>query len=139
MNKPLVDWTLAFLDLMDEWNATLPEPDRYAGTAMTTSPTPGSTDPLPAAQAYMFDGSADQLGGEAIVDVHFFASRYVDASRLSRSFEHHLMQYPHRVSSNGSSVLFDQVGTLSLPTEVEWVEDNSIRRFQATFSVSFRR
>jgi len=139
MSSPLHDWTVAFLDLIDEWNDGLPTAEKLAAPASSEAPDPGASPPLPAAQAYMFDGAAGQLDGYAVVDVHFFARKYLDASRLARSFEQRMMQYPLRVSSNGSSVLFDQVETISLPTEIPWVEDNSIRRIQATYSVSFRR
>ena len=102
------------------------------------APTPGSSI-LPAVQIYTYDGRADQLGGEAIFDVHCFATTYPAASLLARTFDAKIMQYPHRVGGNGSTVLLDVVENLSIPTEVSWVEDNSVRRFQATYSVSFRR
>ena len=134
MSKPIPDAAVALLDLLDAWNAELPEPERFAGGARTTMPTPGSTE-LPAASAHAIDGAATQIDGYAVLDVQFFAGKYVDASRLAREFDAHLMQYPHRVGS----VLLDMVETVSIPTEVPWLEDNSIRRFQATYSVSFRR
>lgn len=138
MSRPLPDMTMAVMDLLDAWNATLPELQRFAGQARSTPPTPGTTT-LPAAVVHAVDGAATRLDGYAVLDVSFFALKYADAWRLARDFDHHLMQYPHRVSSAGSSVLLDMVETISIPTEVPWLEDNSIRRFQATYSVSFRR
>lgn len=131
--KPIPAVDLALLDFIDQVM-----PETFPGGADMMAPTPG-VDPLPAVQAYFYDGNADQLGGEAICDVHFFAETYAQASSLAREFDAKFMGYPHRVSSNGSAVLFDQVGTVSIPTEIPWLEDNSIRRFQATYSVSFRR
>jgi hypothetical protein len=129
----VADWTVAWLDLID-----LKMPARLAGQASTQAPTPGST-PLPAAQAYMYDGKATQTDGYAVVDVHFFAANYDTASQLARDFDAEAMGYPHLVSSNGSAVLFDQVECISLPAEIPFTDDNSVRRFRATYSVSFRR
>lgn len=132
--RPLPDVTVAMLDLVD----TLMSDEVELTPARTKAPTPG-TSPLPAAQAYSYDGDSDQTSGVAVVDVHFFARTYDEASHLARTFDARAMQYPHRVSSNGRSVLFDRVGTVSIPNEVPWIDDESIRRFQATYSVSFRR
>lgn len=131
--KPLPDVDLAVLSLGDLWLG-----GQLAAAASWRSPTPGS-DPLPWMQAYTFDGEADQLSGEVAVDVHFFALRYGQASLLARTFDARFMGYPHVVGSPGSAVLLDKVRTISVPTEVEWLTDNSVRRFQATYSVSFRR
>ena len=83
MSKPIPDAAVALLDLLDAWNAELPEPERFAGGARTTMPTPGSTE-LPAASAHAIDGAATQIDGYAVLDVQFFAGKYVDASRLPR-------------------------------------------------------
>jgi hypothetical protein len=108
------------------------------GEANVAAPTPGES-PLPAAQAYVFDGAADQTEGTFVVDVAFYASSYSVASRLSRTFDARFMGYPHRVSSGDSTVLLDRVETNVIPNEVPFTEDDSVRRFQATYSVSFRR
>ena len=131
--KMLPDVDLAVLSLGDAWLGT-----QLAAAASWRTPTPDS-DPLPWMQAYTFDGEADQLSGEATLDVHFFATTYAQASLLARTFDARFMGYPHVVGSPGSAVLLDRVRTLSVPTEVEWLTDNSVRRFQATYSVSFRR
>lgn len=120
----------------------------YIGTVMTgpdalakvsvKAPTPGSS-PLPAGQAYVWDGNADLTEGDFLVDVAFFAKTYAEASRLSRNFDSRFMGYPHRVSSGDSTVLLDRVSTNVIPNEVPFTEDDSVRRFQATYSVSFRR
>jgi hypothetical protein len=102
------------------------------------APTPGSS-LLPAAQAFVWDGNADLTEGDFVVDVAFFAPSYAVASRLSRTFDSHFMGYPHRVSSGDSTVLLDRVTTNVIPNEVPFTEDDSVRRFQATYSVSFRR
>ena len=102
------------------------------------TPTPGD-DVLPAAQAYVWDGDAGLTDGTFTVDVAFFASSYSVASRLSRTFDARFMGYPHRVSSAGSAVLLDRVETNVIPNEVPFTDDDSVRRFQATYSVSFRR
>lgn len=106
--------------------------------ASLKAPTPGSS-PLPAVQAYIFDGSADETEGDFVVDVAFYASTYGVASRMSRTFDQRFMGYPHRVSSGDSTVLLDRVTTNVIPNEVPFTEDDSVRRFQATYSVSFRR
>lgn len=132
--RVLPDHSKALRDLIDQLMAD----ETALGDAAVWAPTPGST-PLPAAQAYVVDGDADQTVGQFVVDVQFFAATYHEASRLSRIFDQRFMQYPHRVSSGDSTVLLDRVGAVSTPTEVQWIEDNSIRRFVATYSVSFRR
>ena len=106
--------------------------------ASVKTPTPGVT-PLPAAQAYVWDGSASDTEGDFVVDVAFFAPTYAVASRLSRTFDQRFMGYPHRVSSDGRTVLLDRVTTNVIPNEVPFTDDDSVRRFQATYSVSFRR
>jgi hypothetical protein len=103
----------------------------------TVAPTPGA-DPLPAAQLYTFDGDATQIDGYAVFDAHFFATKFAQASLMARTFDRNIMRYPHRVEG-APAVLLDVVETISIPTEVEWVGDNSARRFKATYSVSFRR
>lgn len=130
----LPDHSRALRDLVNELMAD----EDALSDASISAPTPGES-PLPAVQAYTYDGDADQTSGIFVADVHFFAATYAEASRLARTFDSRMMRYPHRVSSNGDSVLLDSVGTVSIPTEVPWVDDNSIRRFQATYSVSFRR
>jgi hypothetical protein len=130
----LEDWTVAMLDLIDREMAT----DLGGHGASVEAPTPGDT-PLPAAQAYTVDGAADVTSGYAVVDVHFFADDYLQASQLARTFDSKMMGYPHVVSSNGRSVLFDRVECIGLPTEIPWTEDNSVRRFRSTYSISFRR
>ena len=133
--KVLPDYTVAMLDVVD----LLMDDEPALQPANIDAPTPDVNVALPACQAYTFDGDADQTSGSFVVDVHFFAETYAEASRLARTFDARFMRYPHRVSSNGSAVLLDRVGTVSMPTEVPWIDDNSIRRFQATYSVSFRR
>ena len=106
--------------------------------ANVKAPTPGVS-PLPAAQAYVFDGNADLTEGDFLVDVAFFAKTYGEASRLAFKFDARFMGYPHRVSSAGSAVLLDRVTTNVIPNEVPFTADDTVRRFQATYSVSFRR
>jgi hypothetical protein len=101
------------------------------------SPTEGE-DPLPWAQIYAVGGSGGPLENDTTVDVQFFASKYGDASLLARRFDARIMGYPHRVSSNGRSVLFDRVETVSTPVEIDW-DQGATRRFQATYSLSIRR
>jgi hypothetical protein len=102
------------------------------------APTPGAS-ALPACQAYVWEGTADETEGDFLVDIAFYAATYGDASRLSRGFDAYFMGYPHRVSSAGSAVLLDRDTTNVIPNEVPFTEDDSVRRFQATYSVSFRR
>lgn len=106
--------------------------------ASINAPTPGVS-PLPAVQAYVWDGSASDTEGDFVVDVAFFAATYAEASRLSRTFDARFMGYPHHVSSDGRAVLLDRVTTNVIPNEVPFTDDSSVRRFQATYSVSFRR
>jgi hypothetical protein len=106
--------------------------------ASVKAPTPGVS-PLPACQAYVFDGSASDTEGDFIVDIAFFAKTYAEASSLSRTCDQRFMGYPHRVSSDGRTVLLDRVTTNVIPNEVPFTDDDSVRRFQATYSVSFRR
>jgi hypothetical protein len=127
----LPDYVLAVMDLL--------APEGSELSIGVDAPTPGTAATLPAAQVYQADGAADQTGGYAVIDVHSFARTYGDTSALARSLDATLMGYPHVVSSNGSAVLFDRVECLSIPSEIPWLEDNSIRRFRATYSVSFRR
>lgn len=111
--------------------------DVPAGQVRREAPTPGTdpADPLPAVQVYAFDGDSDQLGGYAVLDVHVYAATYAQASLLARTLDAKLLLYPHRVGN----VLLDTVTTVSSPKEIEFVTDNSIRRFQATYTVSYRR
>jgi hypothetical protein len=90
-------------------------------------------------QAYVFDGTANLTEGDFTVDVAFYATTYSEASRLSRTFDARFVGYPHRVSSGDSTVLLDRVTTNVIPNEVPFTVDDSVRRFQATYSVSFRR
>jgi len=130
----LPDHSKAMRDLID----VLMADEGPLTAASVKAPTPGST-PLPACQAYVWDGSADLTSGDFIVDVAFFATTYAEASRLSRKFDARFVRYPHRVSSGDSTVLLDRVTTNVIPNEVPFTEDDSVRRFQATYSVSFRR
>lgn len=149
MSEPPVefpDFTVAVLDLIDSWfgpgtgvGAELHGEPLVPEGASTRMPTPGGDDALPWATAYVFGGDGDALQSNPVLDVHFFAGDYATASLLARRFHARFMQYPHRVSSSGRSVLFDRVEVGVLPAEVEYVEDDSIRRFQATYSFSIRR
>ena len=127
----LPDMDIAMLDLLEAFALD----GVSAANIRTTAPTPGKAAELPGIQAYTYDGTADQLEGESVFDVHCFASGYAAASLLARTVDARLMRYPHRVGS----VIFDRVETVSSPTEVEFVDDNTIRRFTATYTVSFRR
>ena len=122
----------AILDLIDQ--------QAYPGfgPASWAAPMPGK-DSIPAAQAYIIDGASDALSGDVLIDVCFFADTYRGAREPSRSFDAVLMGYPLVVSSGGSTVLFDSVESLSIPKEVPWVDDLSIRRFLATYRVTYRR
>ena len=102
------------------------------------APTPDES-PLPAVQTYMVDGDEDGWDGSFVADVAFFATTYTEASRLARKFHDRFVGYSHRVESNGSAVRLDSVGTVSLPNEVAWLDDRSIRRFVATYAVTYRR
>lgn len=119
------------LDLMDEYSG-------LAGPASVDAPTPG-TDGGSRGQAYVVDGDADQTQGAVVVDVAFFDPDYRVARDLALDFDARLMGYPVKVSSNGRTVLFDAVETISIPREVPWLDDNSIRKFLATYRVTFRR
>jgi hypothetical protein len=132
--KVLPDHSKVMRTLID----TLMSDETALSNATVKAPTPGDS-PLPAAQAYVWDGSAGQTEGDFVVDVAFFATTYGEASRLSRTFDARLMGYPHRVSSGDSTVLLDRVTTNVIPNEVPFTDDDSVRRFQATYSVSFRR
>ena len=101
-------------------------------------PRTGSS-PLPWAQAFLWDGTASDWDGEFLIDIAFYAKTYAEASRLSRTFDARFMGYPHRVSSDGSAVLLDRVTTNVIPNEVPFTDDDSVRCFRATYSVSFRR
>lgn len=136
MSEPAVlpDHSSAVRQLIADWAVG---PHAVAKVSVK-APTPGSS-ALPAAQAYVWDGNADLTEGDFLVDVAFFAATYAVASRLSRDFDRYFMGYPHRVSSGDSTVLLDRVTTNVIPNEVPFTEDDSVRRFQATYSVSFRR
>jgi hypothetical protein len=151
MSEPLremPDASKAVRDLIDFWfGADVPanpqagaaahaEP-ALAAPASVDSPTTGE-DPLPWAQAYVFGGGGGQVESDFTADVAFFAPTYGAASLLARRFEARFMGYPHRVSSNGRSVLFDSVEQISVPAEVPWGVEG-VRRFQATYSFSIRR
>ena len=125
---PDIDGTLRALAILFATGV----PDDNIGTR---APTPGEAADLPALQLYSYDGDATQVDGTATFDVHSFAKGYAAASLLARTVDARLMGYPHRVGS----VILDRVETVSIPTEVEYVSDNSIRRFAATYTVSFRR
>ena len=129
----LPDNVSAMLALLDE-KTTVPE-----ANIRVSAPTPGATASLPAIQVFQVDGESDQLDGYSVIDIHTFDRSYLDTSNLALDVDAIVMGYPHLVSSNGRSVLFDRVECLSIPSEIPWLEDNSIRRFRATYSVSFRR
>lgn len=126
------DFDDAVLDLIDQQGYQALAP------ASVDAPTPGR-DPLPAAQAYIVDGDARITEGQVVIDVCFYATTYVAARELLKSFDAVLMGYPVKVSSNGRTVLFDSVETISIPKEVPWLDDSSVRKFMATYRVSFRR
>ena len=138
------DPTLALLDLIDSWFGPGPEQAQARGEmalaqgSSSEQPIPG-VDPLPWGQGYVYGGDGDQLQSFPVADVAFFAADYDTASTLARRFHARLMQYPHRVSSSGRTVLFDRVEVVALPAEIPFVEGNGIRRFQATYSFSIRR
>ena len=147
--RELPDVAMAMHSLIDFWFGA-PDPENplagaaahgealLSSPASLLSPTVGE-DPLPWAQAYSLGGPGDQIETTATVDVHFFADTYGVASYLARRFDARFMGYPHRVSSNGRSVLFDRVDQVSAPVEVPWDEAASVRRFQATYTLSIRR
>src|SRR6478735_6326570 len=120
----VVDWTAAWLDLIDLKISSA----RLPGKARSTAPSPDAT-----------AWQAGQTEGYAVVDVHFFHPDYATAMNLAIDFDAAAMGYPHVVSSNGRAVLFDRVECLSLPAEIPWLDDRSVRRIRATYSVSFRR
>jgi len=132
--KELPDYAAATIQIIAEWAVD----ENAVAKVSVKAPTPGSS-PLPWAQAYVFDGSASETEGDFVVDVAFYAASYAEASRLSRRFDQRFMGYPHRVSSDGRAVLLDRVTTNVIPNEVPFTDDDSVRRFQATYSVSFRR
>jgi hypothetical protein len=141
--REFADYSVALLDLIDSWffgeGAEIHAEAEILTPASINAPTPGEGIVLPAAQAYVYGGDGDQLQIEPVADVAFFAADYNVASLLARRFAARFVGYSHRVSSNGRSVLFDSVSVVTLPAEVPWVDDDSVRRFMATYSFSIRR
>lgn len=137
------DFSVALLDLIDSWflgaGAELHSEAALVTGSSLNAPTPGDDIVLPAAQAYVVGGDGDELQSDFTADVAFFDKDYNVASLFARRFHARFVGYSHRVSSNGRSVLFDRVSVVTLPAEVPWLEDDSVRRFMATYSFSARR
>lgn len=141
--REFADYSVALLDLIDSWfygtGAELHAEAAMGAQASLNAPTPGDDIVLPAGQAYVLGGDGDELQSDFTADVAFFDKDYNVASLLARRFHARFVGYSHRVSSNGRSVLFDRVSVVTLPAEVPWLEDDSVRRFVATYSFSARR
>lgn len=108
------------------------------GPASMQSPLAGTT-PLPHVQVYGFGGERERLNDYPTLDVAVFAADYATAANLAERIDTRLLGYPIVVESSGRSVVLDSVEVVSLPVEVPWDPEGTIRRFQATYSISIRR
>lgn len=126
--------TLAMLDWLDANFAS-----DLGGMASSSSPMAGVT-PLPHAQAYGLGGDRDILSDHPTIEIQVFAATYLAAGNLAERIDVKLLALGgHRFISNGQPILFDHVEVVSPPIEIPWDSENSIRRFQASYSVSIRR
>ena len=136
MSSTLVPFAQAPLVVLD-W-IDLEFGSELGGPATMQTPLAGST-PLPHVQAYGFGGSRTRLEDHPAIEVQVFAADYDTAADLAERIDTGLMGYPLRVESSGRSVVLDSVNVISPPVEVPWDTEGTIRRFQATYSLSIRR
>lgn len=82
-------------------------------------------------------GSDDRITDTATVDIDAFAASRTDSRLLADTIRARLIAPGGLVS--GAGVLIDQSSTATAPNEVPWSNDQSIRRFTATYRVTARR
>jgi len=108
------------------------------GPASTEAPLAGTT-PLPHVQVYGLGGERERLNDYPAIGIMTFAANYNTAADLAERIDTGLLGYPIVVESNGRTVVLDSVEVNSPPVEVPWDPEGTIRRFQATYSISIRR
>lgn len=92
---------------------------------------------LPYIMVSRIDGPSDGLTEHGVYSVHSFAETLPGAQALATS-AHCTLASPWRAQQQIGGIWVDGVTTIEAPTERQYIEDNSIRRFVATYQVDLR-
>lgn len=108
--------------------------DLASGGAGTVTP-PDLQDSMPFLRIKRFGGTDDLWTDAALVSVDAFASTRTAAFDLAESVRQRLLTFPH-VTAEGT---IDRTTTATGPNEVGWSDDQTVRRFTASYRVTVRR
>jgi len=108
--------------------------DLADGGAGTVTPN-DLQDVMPYLRVKRFGGLDDLWTDAALVSVDAFAGDRTTAHTLAEAVRQRLLTFPHTL--DGATI--DRVTTTAGPSEVAWSDDQSVRRFTATYRVTVRR
>lgn len=108
--------------------------EELAGDGRTAIETPEDLESqLPFVRVMRTGGGRDRLHDMPTVDVDVFAATYTAAETLAEQIAEWLIGPPSGVRE------FDRVICEVAPRELPWVDDNTVRRWGATYHVVTRR
>lgn len=114
--------------------------DLVGGVSHVGSETPPDLqDRLPFVRVTRFGGADDRVTDYADIDVDCYGSRRTATLRLAEQVRQLLTRGSHVVSSEGMRVVLDKVTTELAPFQPPGDEDDTVRRFTASYSVRARR
>ncbi len=108
--------------------------EQVVGAGRTAVETPPDLElRLPFVRVMRIGGIRDRLNDLATVDVDVFAATYTAAQSLAEEVAEFLMGPPSGIRE------FDRVDCEIAPRELPWVDDNTVRRWGATYRPVTRR
>lgn len=90
---------------------------------------------LPFIRIERFGGDDDRITDANLITIDTFAAVRADSKALAETIRARLLSGP---LTTGSTTL-DTTTTATAPSEVPWSDDQSIRRFSATYRITARR
>ncbi len=104
------------------------------GVGRTAVETPDDLeDRMPFVRIMRVGGGRDRLNDQPTVDIDVFAATYTAAENLAEQIAEWLIGPPSGIRE------FDRVTCEVAPRELPWVDDNTVRRWGATYRTVTRR
>lgn len=91
---------------------------------------------LPYLRVQRIGGDDDGFTDSALVSIDAFAAIRSDAQALAEAVRQRLLSRPIPVTGG---VTLDYASTATAPNEVPWSDDQSVRRFTASYRITARR
>lgn len=114
--------------------------DLVGGVEHVGSETPNDLQQrLPFARVTRIGGGDDGVTDTAELDVDVYGTRRTATWMLAEAVRERLLAGPHALTVDGIAVVCDRVSTITGPFQPPGGDDDTVRRFAASYSARFRR